>query len=110
VSTKRRTRSFWKRIVAEVDRGSTIAITAQRHGVSPKTLSWWRWTLRRDEERAAASTRFLPVVLGAEASPMLAPRPESITVAIRDDLAFRVPVGSDVGYVAALVAAVCKTC
>jgi hypothetical protein len=41
---------------------------------------------------------------------MLAPRPESITVAIRDDLAFRVPVGSDVGYVAALVAAVCKTC
>ena len=54
------------------------------------------------------STRFLPVVISAEAP--LEPRPEPITIMVRNDVALRLPIGSDVSYVAALVAAVRKTC
>lgn len=57
-----------------------------------------------------ASTRLLPVVLGGEAQRALEPRLEPLAIAIRDDVSLRVPIGSDVSYVAALVAAVRKTC
>lgn len=65
--------------------------------------------LRRDE-KPVTSTRLLPVVLSAEAPRELEPQPEPITIMVRNDVALRVPIGSDVSYVAALVAAVRKTC
>lgn len=111
MSAKRRPRSFWKALIAELDGGATLAGTARRHGVSPRTLSWWRWALRRGAP-PAPTTRLLPVVFssGTTAPVKLEERREPLAIVLRDDVAFRVPIGSDVGYVAALVAAVRKTC
>lgn len=50
------------------------------------------------------------MVFSAEAQRALEPRSEPLAIAIRDDVSLLVPIGSDVGYVAALVAAVRKTC
>lgn len=32
---------------AEVDRGSTVAEVARRYEVQARTLSWWRWRLKK---------------------------------------------------------------
>ena len=111
---ERHTRAFWRKLSAAVDRGATIASTAQRYRVRPKTLAWWRWTLRREENKGPRakrqSAKLLPVVVRAEAvrETVLGTAPIAITV--WNDVAFRVPIGTDVEYVAALVAAVRKTC
>jgi transposase-like protein len=108
VPVERRSRAFWKRLVAEVARGSTVARTAERHGVRPKTLAWWRWTLRR-EDTTATNAQLLPVVFSAGPGPGSSTAIEAIAIEV-NDVSFRVPVGSDVSYVAALVAAVRATC
>lgn len=108
MAAERRSRAFWKRLVAEVARGSTIARTAERHGVKPKTLAWWRWTLRR-EDATVTNAQLLPVVFSAGPSSGSSPAVEAIAIEVHD-VSFRVPVGSDVSYVAALVAAVRATC
>ena len=104
-----RSREFWKRLVGEVARGRTIAQTAERHGVNPKTLAWWRWTLRRERE-PVTNAQLLPVVFSAGSASAIASRAEPVVVDLRDDISLRVPIGSDVSYVAALVAAVRATC
>ena len=111
---ERHTRAFWRRLSAAVDRGATIASTAQRYGVRPKTLAWWRWMLRREEKKKRPGKRrpakLLPIVVRAEAVRETVCSTESIAISVCNDVALRVPVGSDVGYVAALVAAVRKSC
>jgi len=92
--------------VAEVERGGTIASIARAHGVKSKTLAWWRWTLRREAARGVAAPRLLPVVV----SEAVTTAGERIAIDLREGVSVRVPVGSDVGYVAALVAAVRATC
>lgn len=111
MNVKRRTRAFWRQVVAEVERGGTIASTARAHGVKPKTLAWWRWTLRREAGPTPKPARLLPVVLspGFTALPKT-PAHEAIAIELREGVSFRVPVGSEVGYVAALVAAVRAAC
>lgn len=106
---ERHTREFWRRLSAAVDDGATIESIAQRHGVRPKTLEWWRWRLRRDEKKRPQS-KLLPIVLRAEVPRQVVASSTPIVIDICNDVAFRVPVGSDVGYVAELVAAVRKTC
>lgn len=111
---ERHNRAFWRKLSGAVDRGDSIENTAQRYGVRPKTLAWWRWTLRRDEKKGPVAKRrpatLLPVVVRADAMRETAWATEPIAIAVCSDVAFRVPVGTDVGYVAALVAAVRKTC
>jgi transposase-like protein len=109
VAAGRRSRASWKRLVAEVERGATIARTAERHGVNPKTLAWWRWTLRRERE-PVTNAQLLPVVFSAGPPPAVAPHAEAVAIELRDDISMRVPIGSDVTYVAALIAAVRATC
>ena len=70
---------------------------------------------RRDEKkkRPAAKRRpatLLPVVVRAEAIRETSWPSEPIAIAVCSDVAFRVPVGTDIDYVAALIAAVRKTC
>jgi hypothetical protein len=98
---------WWGRLVAEAESCGSIARTALRRGVNAKTLSWWRWTLRR-EEAPTAEARLLPIAIADGPLPETATRP--IEIVIRDDVALRVPLGSDVSYVAALVAAVRSAC
>ena len=104
MAVERRSRASWKRLVAEVERGGSIARTAQRHGVKPKTLAWWRWTLRRERDAETKEQQLLPVVFSADAAAA------AIMIEVREGIAVRVPIGSDVSYVAALVAAVRTTC
>lgn len=109
MAAERHTREFWRRLSAAVDEGATIESTAQRHGVRPKTLSWWRWRLRH-EEKKSPEARLLPIVLRAHAPREVVSGVAPIVVDILGDVVLRVPVGTDAGYVAELVAAVRKTC
>lgn len=94
----RRGREFWKRLVGEVDRGERIVDVARRHRVQPGTLSWWRWKLRSDN---AVDGRFLPIVVSRRE-----PHVESGAIELRiRDVDMRFGSGTDVEYVAALVAA-----
>ena len=108
MAAERRTRASWERLVAEAERTGSIARTAERHGVRPKTLAWWRWTLRRERETTTKEQQLLPVVFRAEPA-ATASSAEPIMIELRD-VSGRVPIGSDVSYVAALVAAVRTTC
>lgn len=93
----RRGREFWQGLVEEVEAGERVADVARRHRVQSGTLSWWRWKLRG----ARREPLLLPVVV-RQATVMESGDAIEIRVA---DLCIRVRSGSDVGYVAALVAA-----
>lgn len=93
----RRGREFWQELVAEVDAGERVADVARRHRVQPGTLSWWRWKLRG----ARREPLLLPVIVR---QPTVIGDADAIEVRVAD-LSIRVRSGSDVAYVAALVAA-----
>jgi len=107
VPVARHERGFWERACREVDRGAKVGEVARRLGVRAGTLSWWRWKLRQ-EGRTPRRTRgaaFLPVVI---AEPTL---PAPVVVQLEaNGVRLHVEVGTDVRYVAALVAAIRTTC
>jgi hypothetical protein len=83
--------------------------------VRPRTLSWWRWRLRHEAKKTQKrkkkpEAKLLPIVLRAQPTGEVASGSTPIVVDILDDVTLRVSVGTDVGYVAELVAAVRKTC
>jgi transposase-like protein len=99
---------FWKKLSAEVDRGRSIIQVARRHRVRPKTLLWWRWQLHRGEQRAkpARSPKLLPVHV---------PSGEAVVGRSHFEVQvgrvhLRAEAGTDVEYVAALVAALRARC
>jgi transposase-like protein len=104
--SSRRPRSFWEKLVAEAERVGSVERVAHRHGVTTKSLTWWRWWLRRDARAKAKPgsktkpPRLLPVV--TEAGAVAAG--STIEIAI-GDLCVRVQPGTELGYVAALVEA-----
>lgn len=105
----RHARSFWEQRVAEVERGAPLEAVARRHGVNARTLQWWRFELRRQSREQAAPApvpTLLPVVVRGGPARMGGAQVE-ITVG---RAAMRVPVGTDVEYVAALVGAVARRC
>jgi hypothetical protein len=93
----RRGREFWQGLVEEVDAGERVVDVARRHHVQPGTLSWWRWKLRGVRREPL----LLPVVVR---QPTVMDGADSIEILI-GDLSIRVRSGTDVAYVAALVAA-----
>lgn len=109
----RRNREFWERAVREVERGATVSAVAERLGVRPGTLSWWRWHLRRGSEsttkrrrRRSARAEFLPVVVAQAARTGGAGLVEIDAGVAR----VRFEVGADVSYVVALVQALRSAC
>jgi transposase-like protein len=108
VRAARHERGFWERASREVDGGSRVADVARRLGVRAGTLSWWRWKLHREgpppERRGGAE--FLPVVI---AEPTLALQASCVEVEA-NGVKLRVEPGTDVGYVASLVAAIRSRC
>jgi hypothetical protein len=66
--------------------------------VQPRTLTWWRWKLRTEGRR---SPLLLPVVVRRVAA---SGEPAAVELRI-GDLIMRVACGTDVTYVASLVAA-----
>ena len=55
---------WWAERVAEVGPGGDVRGVARRHGVTERTLRWWRSELRR-RSRKGPRTRLLPVMVEA---------------------------------------------
>lgn len=49
----------WRAIVARHDSsGMTIKEFANSEGLNPRTLSWWRWRIRRKEDEVPSAVAF----------------------------------------------------
>jgi transposase-like protein len=97
-------REFWQQLSAEVDRGSTVAEVARRYGVQPRTLSWWRWRLKRV---APSRPLLLPVVVRPSRTAAAPSSPIEIQIS---DLIIRVHAETDVEYLTRLIAALRVGC
>ena len=97
----RHPRSYWEKLVAEVEAGIPAFTVARRHGVHARTLGWWRTQLRR---AAPTSVRLVPVVAP---SGHVSGRHIEISLGAA---ALRIEEGTDVDYVAAVVRALTRTC
>ena len=95
MNTVRRPREFWERVAREVERRGSVSDVAARHGVNERTLSWWCSRLRCERRRKPA---LLPVVVREPAQHL----PGAIELAAHG-AHLRIEVGTDVGYLAALV-------
>jgi len=107
VPAARHDREFWERARDEVERGARVAEVARHLGVRAGTLSWWLWRLRREAPKPRRRKRadFLPVVI---AEPV---RSAPAVVELEaSGVRLRVEAGTDVRYVADLVAAIRATC
>jgi transposase-like protein len=107
VPIARHDRGFWERACDEVERGAKVAEVAGRIGVRAGTLSWWLWKLRREvaKGRRRKRTSFLPVVV---AQPVRSA--PAIVELEASGVRLRVEVGTDVRYVADLLAAIRAAC
>ena len=69
----RKGRAFYEKLLEEVENGGSVADVAHRHGIRPKTLSWWLWRLRQSNPKRRGSKRMektpslVPVVVRAPA-------------------------------------------
>lgn len=105
----RKRRAEWAVVLAKFEAsGETIADFCARRRLSSRTLTWWRWRLRRErrEVRETKEVRLVAVDV---------PRPSLVGVAgavgiVLGELEIRVDVGTDVAYVAGLVAALRARC
>ena len=100
---QRRAREFWTKVVDdyEATSGETHADFAARHGVEKATFERWLYLLRgeRSEPAAQSKVRLLPVQVAVGRAE------QHVLVELGGSLGLRVAVGTDPGYVAALVTA-----
>jgi transposase-like protein len=104
----RRSRAEWEQLVREAESGGTIADVARRHGVRPRTLTWWRWQLRRGKvaRSATKAVQMVPVRVREVVRPAV---DDVVEVLVRGAVV-RVRVGQDPRYVAVLAAALAARC
>jgi transposase-like protein len=104
----RRSRAEWEQLVREAESGGTIADVARRHGVRPRTLTWWRWQLRRGKvaRSATKAVQMVPVRVREVVRPAV---DDVVEVLVRGAVV-RVRVGQDPRYVAELAAALAARC
>jgi hypothetical protein len=103
---KPRPQSFWRRVVDESDRDG-VGVVAKRHGLKPRTLTWWRWRLSHAPAPSkAAAPRLLPVAL----IPTGTPQRDALVEIVVDEIRIRCAVGTDVDFVARLVAGLRTPC
>jgi transposase-like protein len=104
----RRSRAEWEQLVREVESGGTIAEVARRHGVRLRTLTWWRWQLRRGKvaRSATKAVQMVPVRVREVVRPAV---DDVVEVLVRGAVV-RVRVGQDPRYVAELAAALAARC
>ena len=135
MASERRSRDFWTRLVRESNReGSTVAVVAKRHSVSPRTLSWWRWRLSHDgdagrrrarrrrrprgeaesRDRGKAPVRVLPVELADELANEKAVETGSnvgwLELELDARLVLRFPIGTDPAYLGAVIRSLQAPC
>jgi hypothetical protein len=93
-------RSFWRKLVGEVDGGRSVREVAQRHGVKYGTLMWWRWRFRSEQAEHESQATFLPVVVRQPAETAC-----KVLEVVVGEFVVRVTAGMDPAYVAALAGA-----
>ena len=99
---QRQGREFWTNVVAEYEAtsGETHAEFAARHRVVKATFERWLYVLRGERSKLPADrVRLLPVQVAVGRSE------QQVLVEMGGGLGLRVTVGTDPGYVAALVTA-----
>ena len=127
----RRTRAEWAAWVAEVAAGGSATEISRREGLRRQTLLWWKWRLGHEQRVATkkgtkksaakqALTAFLPVesqalqITAASHDPHRGraehEQDQHDVIVELSHLAVRVAVGTDPGYVAALVHALRAPC
>ncbi len=94
-------RSFWQRLSAEAEKQGVGAV-AKRHGVRARTLTWWRWKLKRDGALVVRQAPRLLRVVTKDGPVGGNHRAGAVELAV-GDIRVRVEPGTDVQYVAALV-------
>jgi hypothetical protein len=104
---QRRGRKFWTKVINdyEVTSGETHAEFAARHGVEKATFERWLYLLRgeRSESATESKVRLLPIQVAVGHGE------QHVVVELGGGFGLRVAVGTDPGYVAALVTAL-RTC
>jgi hypothetical protein len=105
----RRTREAWSGLVDEFEAsGESMQRFCAKHRVQVGRLKWWRWRLRSERSSTGPAkpvVRLLPVDVVE-----VAPHPPTSLVVAISGVELRVEVGTDVGYVGALVSALCSRC
>ena len=105
----RKSRAQWARVLTKFEAsGETLAEFCARHRLSPRTVAWWRWRLRR-ERREISSREEVRLVAVDVPQPLHVGVGGAVRV-VMGELDVRVEVGTDVTYVAALVAALRSRC
>lgn len=75
----------WTALIAELeDSDLSIRRFAQAHGVNPRTLTWWKWRLRKDEEERQLDGDFFELV-PREATTGLELMVGAATIAVEQD-------------------------
>ena len=96
-------RSFWERLSAEAEKQG-VGTVAKRHGVRARTLTWWRWKLKREGVVVARrAPKLLRVV--TKDGPMGGDHKSGMLELAVGEVHVRIEPGTDVQYVAALVEA-----
>jgi transposase-like protein len=101
---QRRGYSEWVKLVEEFEKSaSSLEDFSAKLGVKPSTLQFWFYKLRKQASRAS---RFLPVNVVASAAPKARQgATETVELALATGALLRFSVGTDVRYVAQIIAA-----
>jgi hypothetical protein len=110
----RRSSEQWAAIVAAFEETSEpVERFCARRKLQPATFRWWRWRLRKSTAAAEGATatsdevRLIPVDVVGLSARRSASAPVEIAFA---DVAVRVEPGTDIAYVASLVAELRSRC
>lgn len=100
----RRPKAFWEARVAELARGRSVASVAQRHGVMPGRLRWWRWRLGSAPATAIVPARMVEIL----------PAPPRVTASglrvLVGDVVLELPAGTPPEYVGRVLGATRTAC
>ena len=101
---QRRGYSEWVKLIEDFEKsGSSLDDFAAKLGVKPSTLQFWFYKLRKQASRAP---RFLPVDVVASAAPKARQAmSEQMELALASGALLRFCVGTDVRYLAQVIAA-----
>jgi len=101
---QRRGYAEWVKLIEEFEKSaSSLEDFAAKLGVKPSTLQFWFYKLRKQAFRAS---RFLPVNVVASAAPKARrAATETVELALTTGALLRFSVGTDVRYVAQIIAA-----
>ena len=113
----RRTRAEWAAWVAEIAAGGSATEISRREGLRRQTLLWWKWRLGHEQRvttkkgtKKSAAKQALTAFLPVESQALQITAASHDVIVELSHLAVRVAVGTDPGYVAALVHALRAPC